>query len=323
MTAASASTPRNRLTTNPLGPLPPLARLGGASLALVEYLGGLAILAGAAACAPWTRRRGQPRLLPALIRQLDDLLRIGLPWLAILHIAFAAFLAMQAFFRATFAESNGAVVGLGLMRSISPLLAGFALGGVLAVQTVLTLADGLRPGLDDDPDALVDRDVMLGRAPDPRPLPDPGRLAFVRIGAAALAGPLLVVWGSALGMLVGLGLSSTLLGVSSGIYFGLFFDMLRVSDVVGIFVTGAAYPALAALIACHEALRLASTTTPGQPRPARDSLRPIARIVLLSALAMLVVDAAWFTLTYISGPPFGVGFDPPSGHSGVNLGGSR
>lgn len=310
MTAATASNPAAPLD-DPLGPSSPLSRLAESTLEVVGYLGGLAILAGAALRAPLGRRRGQPRLLPAIARQLDDLLRVGLPWLAVMHVAFAAFLAMQAYFRATFAESNGAVVGLGLMRSISPLVTGFSLSGILAVRAVLTLGGGLRPGLDDDPDALVDREVALGRAPDPRPVPDAARVAFVRIAAAALAGPLLVIWGTGIGVLVGLGMSSALLGVSSGMYFGLFFDMLRVSDVMGVVVTGSSYAALSALIACHEGVRLAGR--PGALDAAGGGLRPIARAAILSAVAMLLVDAAWFTLTYISGSPFGVGMDAPSG----------
>jgi phospholipid/cholesterol/gamma-HCH transport system permease protein len=233
-------------------------------------------------------------------RHVEGWLLVGLPLVALVHAGFGSFMAMQAFFRATIAESNGAVVGLGMLRSVAPMLTGFALAGLLSVRIAADLQGGLRPGLDDDPADVPDRDVTLGHAPDTRPAPGAGRVVAARVLAGALVGPLLTLWGAAVGTLVGAALSSRLLGLASGLYFGLFFNMLQVADVLTVVVTGAAYGGIAALVACHEALRLAD-----DPRPGRLDFRPIYRAVLVAIAMMMAVHLLWFTFAYRAGEPLG------------------
>lgn len=284
-------------------------RWAAAVAASLTYLGGAATLFVVALTTIVRRPAQLPALFRVVARQLDGVLRAGTPVIGLASLGFGAFLAMQAHFRATFAESNGAVVGLGLMRSASPQLVGLVLACILAVRAVCDLGDGLKRGLDHEPDELIDRAVATGRKPDRRPLPDLGQLALARLICGALAGPVLICWSVAVGMTAGLGLSSLNFGVTSGMYFGMFLEMLQVSDVAGVLVLGGAYGATGALLACHEGLRLAQRRDAGETiSPPRDWPPALARSVVVTSFSMLVINALWFTLVYTTGPAFGVGF---------------
>jgi phospholipid/cholesterol/gamma-HCH transport system permease protein len=271
------------------GPLRVLDPFFGA----LAYLGGAAIL-GASAVGSIGRRAGREGLARAVVRRLDPTFAMGVPLVGLIHVGFGSFLSMQAFYGATFREASGAVVGLGLVRNVAPLLTGFTMAGLMAVWITGELAGGLRPGLDDDPADVPDRDVRLGRAPDPRPSPTPGRLALVRILAAMVAGPILTAWGALVGTLIGAAVCQAVLGVPFGIYFGLFRQMLGVSDVMGVIVKGMLYGGLSALVACHEGLRPRSGAAP-----------PAFRAMIASMLIVLTINLCWFELVYMSGHPFG------------------
>jgi phospholipid/cholesterol/gamma-HCH transport system permease protein len=265
----------------------------------VRYLGALGLLAAEGVGSLLRRRDDEPRLTAVIARQAEGMLLVGLPLIAMIHIGFGAFLSMQAFFRATFAESNGAVVGLGMLRSVAPMLTGFVLAGLLAVRISAELQGGVRPGLDADPDEVPDRDVLLGLREDTRPTPSRGRVVLARVVAAVLAGPALTLWGAAVGTFVGALISSRLLGLTTGMYFGLFFEMLQVPDVLTVLVNGSGFAAVSALIACHEALGAR------RPRAAGLDFRPVYRSVLVSTAAILLLNALWFSLAYRAGAPFG------------------
>jgi phospholipid/cholesterol/gamma-HCH transport system permease protein len=88
---------------------------------VIGYLGRLAILAISA-----LRASVQPSSSSATsfaaetTQQLDRLLGMGLPSVALVHVGMGSFLAMQAYFGATFVDGIGPVVGVGLIRNLAP-----------------------------------------------------------------------------------------------------------------------------------------------------------------------------------------------------------
>jgi phospholipid/cholesterol/gamma-HCH transport system permease protein len=276
-------------------------------LGCVGYLGGLALLMVEAFGSAF-RPRSKPKLGRALMRRLDELFRVGFPLVGLLHVGFGSFLSMQAFYGATFTSANGAVVGLGLLRNVAPMLTGFCLAAVLSVRITGELGGGVHPGLDDDPASVPDRDVTLGRRVDPRPAPDVSRLVLVRLLSSMIAGPILVLWGAAVGTMIGALVSRAMLGVPMPLYFGMIREMIRMPDALGVVVKGIVYGGLAALIACYEALRVRPI-----PRPGSHPAPPALRSMLLSALMVLSFNFAWFNLVYLSGNPFGPGISAELG----------
>ncbi len=282
-------------------------RAAGPLLNALAYLGELGLLALAAVRELVRPSHSGPRLGPALIRQLDGLFLQGLPLVGLIHIGLGSFLAMQAYFGATFTEASGAVVGLGLIRNVAPMLTGFTLAGLLSVRIAAELGGGIRPGLDDDPTLVPDRLVRLGREPDQRVTPDPARVVLVRVASAMLAGPILTLWGAAIGTGIGCLIARAMLAVSPGIYFGMILQMIQFRDAVGLILKGLIYPGVACLLACHEALRAGSRREVDRKAP------PAFRAMVLSVLAILFVNFTWFNLAYLSGHPFGPSVVAPSG----------
>jgi phospholipid/cholesterol/gamma-HCH transport system permease protein len=262
------------------------------------YLGGLAILIGSAARACLRPSGDAPALLPAALRQADGLLRAGLPLVALVHVGIGSFLAMQAYFGATFVEAAGPVVVVGLVRNVAPLLTGLTMAGLLAARLVPELRRGSHADLDAAQPSVPDRDVSLGLRPDPREAPSPARLAAVRLLAAALVGPALAACGIVVGTLVGSSVASVMLGVSEPLFFAKALEMLWVRDVVGAVLKGLAFPMAGAVCACFEGLRSDDTDM-------RSLQLASVRATLLAMFAILTLNNAWFTLAYLAGPPFG------------------
>ena len=172
--------------------------------AALRYLGGVGLLGAAVVRAALRPHRG---LLGATLRQLAELIRYALGLVLLIHFSMGSFLAMQAFFGATFREAAGAVVGVGLVRNLATLLTGFTLAGLLAVRA----AGAVDPAEE-------------GWA-EPTAEPD-GRVA-ARVLGAALAGPVLACWGAALGLLSGMLVARSLLGVAPGLFLGGFLEMVQ------------------------------------------------------------------------------------------------
>lgn len=276
----------------------PLRLPGIAVMGVLTYLGGLGVLLGSAARALVWPRGPAPPLGPAVLRRLDELFGMGLPLVALMHVGLGSFLTMQAFFGATFLEAAGPVVAIGLIRNVAPLLTGLTMAGLLAARIVPELRAGSHAGLDDDPDWVADREVALGHEADPRIAPEPARLAAVRMLAAMMAGPVLVLWATIVGIAIGCLVAMTLLGVDYAIFFNKALDMLWVRDVVGVVVKGVFFALTGAAIACHEGLR------PGQT-DARTVRMAAFRSVCLASVLILLMNNAWFLLVYHAGPPFG------------------
>jgi phospholipid/cholesterol/gamma-HCH transport system permease protein len=276
-----------------------LAWVGRRALDGASYVGEIGTLAASAGRALVRPVGKPPAMLPALMRQLGWMLGMGLPLVGLVHVGLGSFLSMQAYFGGTFVDGTGAVVGVGLMRNVAPMMAGLTLAGLIGARTTAELRGRSRIGLDGDPGWVADREVVHGRQADPRRAPEPGRLTAVRIVAAMIVGPVLVCWGVAVGTLVGWQVARELLGVQTHAFFYMFAEMLWVRDVVGLLVKGIAFGAFAALLACHEGLR-----GPAVPDP--DSVPEAAcRATCLAAVAMLALNSVWFLVFYHGGPTFG------------------
>lgn len=290
------------MTSDHAPTIPPeglLARIGRSTLGIVSYLGGMGVLAASAARSLARPRGEAPPLGGAVVRQWVWLFGAGLPLVAMIHAALGAFLAMQAYYGATFAEAAGPVVGVGLYRNLAPLMVGFIMAGLMAARLTPELRRPSHLGLDDDPRWLPDREVRAGRRPDPRTPTEPARLVGVRLAAAALAGPILVVLGGTIGTLVGLLVARKMTALPPAIFLAKFFEMFWTRDVIGLVGKGAAFGLVSALFACHEGLR-------GTPADGPDAVPWAAsRAACLATATILFINSAWFLLFYHAGPAFG------------------
>lgn len=279
--------------------LSPLGTIGRGTLSAVCYLGGLGTLASSAVRSALRPGEDDPPFVPTVTRHLASVLGMGLPLVGLVHVGLGSFLSMQAYFGGTFVDGTGAVVGVGLVRNVAPLMTGLTLAGLFAAWTTSELRSRSSRELDADPRRIPDR---VTRPQVPAALtrgPAPGRLAAVRLASALVAGPVLTLWGAAVGTLVGWKVAHTILGVSTSAFFDMFFEMIWIRDVVGLVVKGMAFALLAALFACHEGLR-------GEDPPAPERVRTAAcRAACLAAAAMLLLNSGWFLLVYHAGPAFG------------------
>ncbi len=256
--------------------LDPLGSAAGA----IGYLGGSAMLVVGAlgACA---RPRGSAQgIVPATVAQVDRLVVMGVPVVALVHVGMGSFLAMQAYFGATFIDGIGPLVGVGLIRNLAPMLAGFILAGLVAALNVAELR---------------------GRDRTPLEADDPARLAAARMLAAMVAGPILGAWGSLVGTLVGFVTANSMIGLSAPGFFDVFLEMLWVRDIIGLVVKGAGFGLVAAIWSCHEGLAQAGP----EGHPPGSVGHAACRAWTLSGLALLMMNAGWFLLVYHAGAPFG------------------
>jgi phospholipid/cholesterol/gamma-HCH transport system permease protein len=287
--------------------LSPLARIGRCTLAVVAELGRMATLLGLAARSLVRPTATAPPYLPALVRELSTLLLMGFPLVAFVHVGLGSFMSLQAYFGGTFVDGTGAVVGVGLFRNVAPLMAGMTMAGLIAVRTTSELRGRSRVGLDGDPLWIADRDVSPGLPGETRRAPEPGRLAAVRIGAALIAGPIMALWGTLVGTLVGWQVSQAVLGVSTHAFFSMMWEMLWLRDITGLIIKGGVYTGLAALFGCHEGLR-----GPAEPDPEAVPMA-VYRAICLAAVAILAINSGWFLLVYHAGPAFGPTLMAPQG----------
>lgn len=262
-------------------PLSPLAALAGAPAWAIRYLGRMALLGLAAIAAPFGASRSDLSFVRLAGQQFEGLLAMGLPLVAVVHVGMGSFLAMQAYFGATFLDGIGPVVGVGLVRNLAPLLAGLTLAGIFS--------------------ARYPAEFRAGRDAEGF---EPAREAAARILAAGLLGPVLATWGAAVGIGIGFLVAHKMMGVTVPAFFDMFSEMLWARDVVGLAVKGAGFAGVAALVACHEG--------------AEEDHGPIAtsacRAACLSGLAILVLNGGWFVLLYHAGPAFGpTVLTPPTG----------
>lgn len=265
----------------------------------VRYLGGLGLLAvGSARAAIWPRTPA-PSLVACALRSFDRIIWPGLVLVTLLQASLGAFLAMQAFFSATFRDGSGAVVGLGMLRNLGALVSGWTISAVAPALFIQELW-GPREGLDrGDPFSVPDRAVKLGEKMDERVAIEPARLAASRIIACALAAVVLGLWGAVIGIGMGMSVADSLLGVMPGVYAGKLVEMVTPFDLFSLAVKSICFGGLAGLAACYEGLR-------GEGEGAEAGLPgPMFRAACASMLGIMVLNGSYFTLAYLSGDPGG------------------
>jgi phospholipid/cholesterol/gamma-HCH transport system permease protein len=287
--------------------LTPLATIGRGALGVAGYLGRLGTLTVSAVRSVVSPVGDAPPFLPTLVRTTVSILTMGIPLVGLVHVGLGSFLSMQAYFGGTFVDGTGAVVGVGLIRNVAPLMTGLTLAGLLAALFTPELRGHLTTKLDADPRPIADRSPVPGQRPPASLSPEPARLAAVRLGAGVIAGLVLSVWGALVGTVVGWRVAQTLLGVSTDSFFAMFFQMLWIRDVAGLVIKGVAFALFAALFACHEGLRGPAG------EPASSIPAAACRATCFAATATLMLNSGWFLLVYHAGPAFGPTLMPPPG----------
>ncbi len=278
---------------------PPLAWFGRQALGTVEYLGGLAVVVASAFGSLVRRSQAPPR--GSFVGQLSWMLGMGLPIVGLVHVGIGSFLSMQSYFGGTFVDGTGAVVGVGLVRNVAPLMACLALAGLLAAR----ITPELRAWRRDREPRPAERVGFLertadGHAPKPAIVKEPASsVVAARLAAAMVAGLVLSLWGTGVGLVVGWKVGQTMVGVSTFSYFLMFWDMLWLRDVVGLLIKGILYGLFAGIFSCHEGLL--GSNDDGFERVAASACRGAC----LAIVAILVVNSGWFLLVYHAGAPFG------------------
>jgi len=242
----------------------------------IAYLGKAAILLGSSAASLARPGEDSTSLISGTTKQVDRLVGLGYGVVAATHVGMGSFLAMQAYFGATFVDGIGPVVGVGLIRNLAPLLSGFLLAILVSALYVADLRSGPSPSK---------RDVA------------------VRVLAAMVAGPILAAWGSLVGVGIGYLVGRSMMGVTEPMFFDLFLEMLWARDIVGLVVKGAAFGGVAGLLACHEGVKVLK---PGERRDGMTAIsRAACRASVLASVAILAINAGWFMFVYHAGPAFG------------------
>ncbi len=253
--------------------------IGPRGLNPVAWLGRLALTTASALRSSLLRGDAGASFYSETSTELDRLFTMGLPLVGLVHVGMGSFLSMQAYFGATFMDGIGPVTGVGLIRNLAPLLTGFIVAGLTSARYVAELG---RPS---------------------RSAEERSRMVACRLAAAMVAGPVLAVWGSLVGIAIGWLAAQQMMGLTLPAFFDMFLEMLWARDIAGIVVKGAAFGFIAALLACHEGL--------GRPGDLEgptdlDSIASAAcRAACLAGLAILLFNGGWFLLIYHAGPAFG------------------
>ena len=281
--------------------LRPLGWIGRIVLTTTSYLGEAVLLAFGAA--GWAirperdRALGLPSFALTTARQLSWMLAYGIPLVGVVHVGMGSFLAMQAYYGSTFMDGTGAVVGVGLLRNLGGMMSGMILAALLATRMIPELRR-LR--------CLLWADDAEG------PWPATLRLVAPRLAAAAIACPLLSLWGVVVGTVVGWQSAVSMMGLPSKTFFMMMLKMMWFRDVVGLVIKGILFGLVPAAICCHEALRRGFR----EPDPCLDPATlhadagaplatPVFRATFLGVLSILIVSMSWFMLVYHAVPFYG------------------
>jgi phospholipid/cholesterol/gamma-HCH transport system permease protein len=307
----------------------PLAFVAGLGALVIEccgYVGGVAVLLLRVAgwiIWPWdsSAHQGRPRFFKSLMHQLFWMLSMGLPMVALVHVAIGSFLALQAYYGSTFVDGTGAVVGVGLLRNLGGIMSGMTFAGILAARMIPELRALHRHHSVEESD-VVDRAASSRRgsrgafdqsASEPTPI-DLGSVVAPRVVASAIASILLTLWGITVGTVVGWKASESLMGLSTEKFFMMMLKMMWFRDVLGLVAKGILFGALPAAICCFEGLSFRPSEVDGRsddpaPQPshglAPPSSVPVFRAACLSMVAILVMNSSWFMLVYHAVPFYG------------------
>lgn len=307
----------------------PVAWVGRIALGTMAYAGGLTLLTLSAAVSPLislTRSRdGAPGFVGSVFHEAFWMLAIGLPLVGLVHIGVGSFLSLQAYYGSTFVDGTGAVVGVGLLRNLGGLMTGLTLAGILAARLVPELRAvanqvGAGPAATHATNSRDGaRDDRRGALAGPAFRMSPGQLAAPRIAAAAISCALLSQWGVAVGTWVGWQASQSMMGLSTDMFFLMMGKMMWLRDVVSLLIKGLLYGGLPGAICCYEGLRPEEPpratwlTAPLHPScgVAPSLTFAVFRAVVLSFVAILIVNASWFILVYHAVPFYGPTLLPP------------
>jgi phospholipid/cholesterol/gamma-HCH transport system permease protein len=317
--------------------------VGSSVIASLAYLGGLASLMLSAAVSPlsFSRDGDAPGFWSVMKGELGWLLMMGFPLVGLVHVGMGSFLSMQAYFGSTFVDGTGAVVGVGLLRNVASLVTGMTLSGLIACRIIPDRL-GMRHEIGEPESSRLGPTVFYSprdsrgdsqyhgqaararqghgqaaRATELRP----SRETAPRLAASAVATMLLSLWGFAVGTVIGWQSAGALMGLSSNMYFLMFYQMIWFRDVVGLIVKGLFFGLVTAAICCYEALhvgsrRLAEATPESRSvegTMAMGLAGPIVRAACLSMVAILVLNMTWFILVYHAVPVYGPSLlQPPS-----------
>ncbi len=320
----SSSTARPRPDRAVPAALAPLHLVGRITLASLTDLGRMVQLVGDAIWSVLRPRAEVPPFWPSVSRRLSGLLLMGFPLVAVVHFGLGSFLSLQAYFGGTFVDGTGAVVGVGLLRNVAPMMSGLIMAALIAARVTPELRRRPWAELDGDPLWIADRDAapavqvrLQTRSAPSRSAPEPGRLAAVRITSAVIAGPIMAVWGALVGTVVGWQTAKTMLGVSTHTFFDMFWEMLWRRDITGMFVKGAIYALVAGLMACHEGLRRGdpgATEATAMSGAEHDAVAwATFRAVFLASVVIMVLNSGWFLVVYHAGSAFGPTLMEPQG----------
>ena len=283
----------------------PLTRVGRRAIAAVAYLGGLAMLAASAGGAVWRQGAWSRAVRSSVFAELSWMIGMGLPLVALVNIGMGSFLSMQSYFGGTFVDGTGAIVGVGLVRNVGPLMAGLVLAGLFAAR----ITPELRPLRAATGRPSRERGGYLERTAIPQETAvsavsaaPPERLVAARLIAGAVTGFVMSFWASAVGTLVGWQIGQKMMGVSTHSFFIMFFDLLWLRDVIGLAIKGPVFGFICTLFACHEGLWRPDRSAAEEPA---STAAAACRAACFSALAILVIGSGWFILFYHAGPAFG------------------
>lgn len=272
----------------------PVAWVGAATIGVLERLGTMALLVPTAFASVFRREDDEERgLRAATAAELAWMLAAGFPLVALVHAAMGSFLSLQAYYGSTFVEGTGAVVGVGLLRNLASMMTGLTLAGFLPVRIIPELRATRRvPRLDE------------AEGGD-ESTPSAGRLAAPKLLAAAIATPLLSLWGFSIGTLIGWRASGTLMGLPTSTFFQMFLRMIWFRDVVGLMVKGVGFGFVIALIACAEGLRPDGAETAAESSGVAALGRSMLLATCWAMAAILLMNMTWFILVYHAVPIYG------------------
>jgi phospholipid/cholesterol/gamma-HCH transport system permease protein len=307
-------------------PLGLVAWVGKSVIDCLGYAGGVAVLLLRVVgwlIWPWQspRHEGRPRFFRSLMHELFWMISMGIPLVALVHIAIGSFLALQAYYGSTFVDGTGAVVGVGLLRNLGGIMSGMTFSGILAARMIPELR-ALHRRSSDGETAMVDRPAGSRGArretaePDEaeRTHADMGSVIAPRVVAGAIGCILLTLWGITVGIVVGWKASESLMGLSTEMFFMMMLKMMWFRDVLGLVVKGILFGALPAAICCFEGLSDSPSDEGGGALDAAarrayglapPSSVPVFRAACLSMVAILVMNSSWFMLVYHAVPFYG------------------
>jgi phospholipid/cholesterol/gamma-HCH transport system permease protein len=256
-----------------------------------------------------------------MMHQLFWMISMGIPMVALVHVAIGSFLALQAYYGSTFVDGTGAVVGVGLLRNLGGIMSGMTLAGILAARMIPELREllGRHPAEETDGhDSKAGSRRGSRRASDrsdPEPIRiDLGSVVAPRVVASAVACILLTLWGITVGTVVGWKASESLMGLSTEMFFMMMLKMMWFRDVLGLVVKGTLFGALPAAICCFEGLSARASDSDARNDDAAPhsshglappSSVPVFRAACLSMVAILVMNSSWFILVYHAVPFYG------------------